>query len=308
MLPDQNILEEAAIELGVDPSFIEKDWYAVQVLKAVSVFEYNSYEVVFSGGTSLSKGYNLINRFSEDLDFYIRFLDGEEAPRPVRKDFRKAILQAIGRVDNIRIIEESILIRNDRRFFSSQIQYTQIFNPNDALRPELKVEFTFQNPKLDPLNQPLNTIIGNLSNNSPITSMPCIRPEETGSDKFSALTWRVLARDRNTEEDDPAIIRHAHDLHALLNICLNDKEGFSSRVNTSFNLDKRRGKEKLQSFINAHKAAEAALQIMLSDTLYKEEYTSFVESMSYGKLENRITFDMAMTAFEELSKKIQEPF
>jgi hypothetical protein len=29
MFPDKDLIEEAAIELGVDPSFIEKDWYAL---------------------------------------------------------------------------------------------------------------------------------------------------------------------------------------------------------------------------------------------------------------------------------------
>lgn len=45
----------------------EKDWWVTAVLYAVfhtSISEY----LLFKGGTSLSKGWNIINRFSEDID------------------------------------------------------------------------------------------------------------------------------------------------------------------------------------------------------------------------------------------------
>jgi hypothetical protein len=35
-LPPIEVLDDIAIELGVDPSFIEKDWFAVKILQVVS--------------------------------------------------------------------------------------------------------------------------------------------------------------------------------------------------------------------------------------------------------------------------------
>lgn len=49
------------------PSYIEKDYWVTLMLYRLSQSAY-SHNVVFKGGTSLSKGYNLINRFSEDVD------------------------------------------------------------------------------------------------------------------------------------------------------------------------------------------------------------------------------------------------
>src|SRR3546814_18445448 len=43
----------------------------------------------------------------------------------------------------------------------------------------------------------------------------CIAPVETAAEKLSALTWRVLSRQRGEEGDDPRLIRHLHDLAAL---------------------------------------------------------------------------------------------
>lgn len=50
---------------------IEKDWWVCVVLKALSMSQYsNLYS--FKGGTSLSKGWKLIERFSEDIDIAIK--------------------------------------------------------------------------------------------------------------------------------------------------------------------------------------------------------------------------------------------
>ena len=50
---------------------VEKDWWVTMVLKALSTTRY--FELMsFKGGTSLSKGWNLINRFSEDIDIAMR--------------------------------------------------------------------------------------------------------------------------------------------------------------------------------------------------------------------------------------------
>ena len=56
---------------GMDERAVEKDWWVVVVLKALSMTQY-AHLMSFKGGTSLSKGWNLIGRFSEDIDIAIR--------------------------------------------------------------------------------------------------------------------------------------------------------------------------------------------------------------------------------------------
>lgn len=55
---------------GYCGSIIEKDYYVFLLLKYI-VFRLGD-GVVFKGGTSLSKAYNLINRFSEDIDLCLQ--------------------------------------------------------------------------------------------------------------------------------------------------------------------------------------------------------------------------------------------
>ncbi len=56
---------------GMDERAVEKDWWVTVVLKALSQTRY-AHLMSFKGGTSLSKGWNLIGRFSEDVDIAIR--------------------------------------------------------------------------------------------------------------------------------------------------------------------------------------------------------------------------------------------
>ena len=57
-------------ERNIDAESVEKDWWVTMVLKAVFSLGTAEY-TFFKGGTSLSKGWNLINRFSEDIDIAI---------------------------------------------------------------------------------------------------------------------------------------------------------------------------------------------------------------------------------------------
>lgn len=56
--------------LGIPFSFVEKDYWITLVLSRLSKSKFFDVSV-FKGGTSLSKAYNLIERFSEDVDIAI---------------------------------------------------------------------------------------------------------------------------------------------------------------------------------------------------------------------------------------------
>ncbi|MGA8165363.1 MAG: nucleotidyl transferase AbiEii/AbiGii toxin family protein [Waddliaceae bacterium] len=54
--------------LGFREAFIEKDYYVTETLRMIQ--KEAGDKVIFKGGTSLSKGWNLIHRFSEDVDIF----------------------------------------------------------------------------------------------------------------------------------------------------------------------------------------------------------------------------------------------
>ena len=63
----QGALDTIAKQLEIDTPSVEKDWWVTAVLRALFQTSFAPY-LLFKGGTSLSKGWRLINRFSEDID------------------------------------------------------------------------------------------------------------------------------------------------------------------------------------------------------------------------------------------------
>ena len=66
----QLVINQVAESTNYHPDIIEKDWWVTQVLRAVFSLPYSEH-LSFKGGTSLSKCWHLIERFSEDIDIAV---------------------------------------------------------------------------------------------------------------------------------------------------------------------------------------------------------------------------------------------
>lgn len=124
---DQAILQAAEHfrAQGLRPAIIEKDYYVTEALRVIASAAGDT--VIFKGGTSLLKGWNLIQRFSEDIDI---FLDPEAFTPKLGKNGidreLKRLRDAVGAHPALTFVnEESQTIggfgRNDR------FAYTQRF-------------------------------------------------------------------------------------------------------------------------------------------------------------------------------------
>lgn len=63
-----DLLRIVAVEKGIEPALVEKDYWIMHCLHGLQILGL-SFEL--KGGTALSKGFGLINRFSEDIDIRI---------------------------------------------------------------------------------------------------------------------------------------------------------------------------------------------------------------------------------------------
>lgn len=66
-----DLLAMTSAAKGLPQLAVEKDWWVMMVLKALSNTRYSGL-YSFKGGTSLSKGWELIDRFSEDIDLALK--------------------------------------------------------------------------------------------------------------------------------------------------------------------------------------------------------------------------------------------
>ena len=85
------------------PAIIEKDYYVTEALRIIAAAAPN--QVIFKGGTSLAKGWNLIQRFSEDIDIFLDPLAfkpvlGKNEPEAWKRSLN--ILRTAGVIDTVR--------------------------------------------------------------------------------------------------------------------------------------------------------------------------------------------------------------
>lgn len=81
---------------GTNQVAIEKDWWVTVTLRALFQTDCRD-SLIFKGGTSLSKGFNIIQRFSEDIDLAIShtFFGVEKTNKNQRDKLRKAARKCI---------------------------------------------------------------------------------------------------------------------------------------------------------------------------------------------------------------------
>lgn len=93
-----DVFAETADRKGFSEAIIEKDFWVCWVLKQIFSIEALSGRLLFKGGTSLSKIFRAINRFSEDIDLAVDYaalgFTGERDPRQeaISKTRRAGIL------------------------------------------------------------------------------------------------------------------------------------------------------------------------------------------------------------------------
>jgi hypothetical protein len=92
------LVATTADALGIDAGFVEKDFWVIEVLRAATApvqvaakdGSRHAVQTIFKGGTSLSRAYGLIERFSEDVDLLVSF-----PPVEIGTGSRDKVLKAI---------------------------------------------------------------------------------------------------------------------------------------------------------------------------------------------------------------------
>ena len=89
----RDLFNDSATTLRTTPAVVEKDFWVTWVLSKIFQDPFLSKHLVFKGGTSLSKVYELIERFSEDIDLVLNwYLITNENPEDDRSKTKQATL------------------------------------------------------------------------------------------------------------------------------------------------------------------------------------------------------------------------
>jgi hypothetical protein len=144
------LIRIVARQRGIDPALVEKDYWIMHCLYGLQqvgmTFE-------LKGGTSLSKGFQIINRFSEDIDIRIEppadreVKTGRNQDRPAhvqsRKDFYDWLAQTI-RMNGITKVERDTAFDGTDMFSGGiRLFYKNLTEPLDDLREGVLLEVGF---------------------------------------------------------------------------------------------------------------------------------------------------------------------
>lgn len=203
-------------------SHVEKDYWVSKVLKDVhsSGFAVNAY---FKGGTSLSKAYSLIDRFSEDLDLFV-FTGDVQSSKHAEKTLNRKLSKFIAKA-NADIYKEDLseIGGNYRKLYFA---YDSVF-PTVGLKDFLEVEIKssdladknylycpFERRVISPIitdyligegRQDLIMAYGLSS-----FEFQCINPRKTICDKISRLV-KISYKDDFVEQ----LVKHIRDVYDL---------------------------------------------------------------------------------------------
>jgi len=98
-LPDaKELFLVVSEEKAINPSIVEKDYWVMHTLWGL---QQQGFDFELKGGTSLSKGFDIINRFSEDIDIQIHPAPSLEVKSGKNHDKKKHIDSRRAFFDNL---------------------------------------------------------------------------------------------------------------------------------------------------------------------------------------------------------------
>lgn len=205
------------------PAIFEKDLLITKILDLLQGFNWDEFSIVFCGGTSLSKGYKLIARMSEDVDFKIIVppsLNRSQCRRRLGK-LRKDLEQHLCRAEFHPILS---CPHNENRYVHFSLGYSSRFPDVMALRPELKLDFTAHTPRLEPREVQVRSLLSEVVPQREELSIlyQTLDYKETLVEKVVAFLRRTASwsEDNSPQEgrspEDERLVRHLYDVHQLV--------------------------------------------------------------------------------------------
>jgi hypothetical protein len=202
-----NVFDSVARLKKLKPYAIEKDWWVVQTLNVIFNLDVAQH-LLFKGGTSLSKAWQLINRFSEDIDLalnrtYLGFDAGLISKSQVKKlretsfefvttTFYEALQKAFaekGYTDVTFGFEN--LGDGDQDPVSILIYYPAVTEHSAYVLPRVKVELGSRSLKEPFTHCKIQSFVGEQFPKHPFAdsaiAIPCVNPERTFLEKLFLL-------------------------------------------------------------------------------------------------------------------------
>jgi predicted nucleotidyltransferase component of viral defense system len=206
---------------------VEKDYWIMHALWGLKAL---GFVFQLKGGTSLSKGFGIIDRFSEDIDIHIEPFDNEKLFIGKNHDEEKHIRSRSRFFNNLvnKIIIPGMRTERDHGFDDTKLRnagirlhYESFFEPHPGIKEGILLEVGFDQTKPhEPItikswaytqaNAANISIIDNVA-----TDIDCYYPEYTFVEKLQAISKKVRQQ-QEKGKFNTNFLRHFYDIYKLL--------------------------------------------------------------------------------------------
>jgi hypothetical protein len=311
------------LQTGIFPQIIEKDLWVTTILQLVFSLPFAD-KLVFKGGTSLSKVWNLIERFSEDIDLaFDRELFGLQEDLTIKqikklrkqsslfvkdtfstelqKAFEKYGLQQIFTIEPEPDGEGDKTYPEPRKIF---IRYKSLFDDISYLKSEIVLEIGARSLFEPTLKREIKSMIAenlnidtNLENNPITTAIP----SKTFIEK-AFLLHEIFTGNGKMQANRKS--RHLYDLERMMDKELADSAISDNELWTTI----RHHREKFTHISDVDYSQDIRSNICLipPDNVianWQQDYETMQQTMIYGKT---LTFGELINRIKQLEKRIQQ--
>ncbi len=293
----KQILKEVSDNLGLDEFQIEKDYYVSLLLKSISTNPDLS-NVVFKGGTSLSKCYGVIKRFSEDIDISVKF-ESRRLGDGQRRKIKYAILNEVEKLGMVVVNKTDI--QSDRDFIQYHVNYDEFKLgdiSNKGLLPTILIEsmYIYQPYPCKKLN--VNSYIANylqeyghdelvVSYNLEPFTMNVQTIERTFIDKLFAIC------DYHLSGKYQRYSRHVYDIHMIWKSGILDIELTKDILP---NIVEDRMKSKVNASCQLGQRPTSILREIIDAEVYRADYNRLTAIMIY----DHVSYETCIASLEEI--------
>lgn len=284
-----NAVNLASEYFHILPIIAEKDYYVTMILRELS--ERQDF-IVFKGGTSLSKCYKAIKRFSEDIDITIDSKLTQGQMKKLKESIKAIAEQLVMTIPNI---HETRSRRSYNRYI---LEYQSVLSePDDAVQNAVLMETSFAEVSFPTAVLPVHSYIGDM--------MVEEAPEELKNFRLEPFEMKVQGLDRTLADKVFAICdyymqnrvkkhsRHIYDIYKLLQIIPQTDE-FKALVKEVRDV---RAMTNICPSAQSDVNVPEMLKFLIENEIYKEDY----ENITARILEEDVSYDVAIEAVKKIA-------
>ena len=277
--------------LTISEFALEKDFIVTEVLHAVSRINNSTFDLVFCGGTCLSKAYGLLERISEDADIKVVPKGGVIlSPGQRRSKLSQLKKEIIRAFVSIGFLESEITYKADdgNTYVVFNAEYSSHFEVSKAMRASMRLELNFTTLSLASVNLDIGFLYNQLAgiDDSKKLKMPCVNIKEALAEKLISFPRRLALHLSNPVRFklDKALVRHIFDVNQILaaesvRVDVHELKGLLATV---MDKDAKDFATQFPNFlIKPIDEILNAMKVARSNELYRKMYEEFLSVMVY---------------------------